>query len=90
MFVAIACDLGSDDRRRELYSMLRQYGFEAVLEDVYESVSIHPGSLSRLKRDIDRHTDSYDTVRLYQYPSEDTLVISSLSGKRWRKTVLRP
>jgi CRISPR-associated protein Cas2 len=41
-----------------------------------------------LKRELDRLTDSYDTLRFYQYPMEDTLVISVLKEKRWRKTVI--
>ena len=33
-------------------------------------------------------TDSYDSLRIYQYPLEDTLVVSSLKEKKWRKLVL--
>lgn len=90
MFVSVACELGSEDHRGDLYNLLKQYGFTAVLEGVFESVSLKPPALARLKRDIDRNTDSYDIVRVYQYPIEGTLVISSLEGKRWRKIVVQP
>jgi CRISPR-associated protein Cas2 len=33
-------------------------------------------------------TDSYDSLRFYQYPMESTLVISELREKKWRKTVV--
>jgi hypothetical protein len=33
-------------------------------------------------------TDSYDSQRFYQYPMEDTLVVSILKEKKWRKTVV--
>jgi len=42
-----------------------------------------------LKRDIDRLTDSYDAVRIYQYPLENTLQISTLKDKKWRKLIVR-
>ena len=89
MFVAVVCELGSDDNREELHALLRQYGFEQVYRDLYESMTIKENVLPRLKRDLDRRTDSYDRIRIYQYPLEGTLIITSLHNKRWRKTVLR-
>ncbi len=88
MFVAVVCELADDDHKRDVYELLRQYGFKNVYRDLFESVTIKESILPRLKRDIDRRTDSYDRVRIYQYPLEDTLVITSLDGKRWRRTVL--
>ena len=35
--------------------------------------------------DLDRATDSYDRVRFYQYPFDDTLVITDLETKKWRR-----
>ena len=89
MFVAVVCELGSDDNRQEIHALLRQYGFEQLYRDLYESVTIKENLLPRLKRDLDRITDSYDGLRLYQYPLEGTLIITTLRNKRWRKTVLR-
>ena len=89
VFVAVACDLGNEKHLADVHQLLRQYGFKRVHRGVYESVSIKPGILSRLKRDIDRKTDFYDSVRMYQYPVEGTLVITSLVEKKWRKSVLK-
>ena len=89
MFVAVACELGSDDQHNEVHALLRQYGFEQVYRDLYESVSLKESLLPRLKRDLDRRTDSYDKIRIFQYPLEGTLVITALQNKRWRKTILR-
>ena len=89
MFVAVVCELGGDDNRQEIHELLRQYGFEQVYRDLYESMTIKENFLPRLKRDLDRRTDSYDRIRIYQYPLEGTLIITALRNKRWRKTILR-
>jgi CRISPR-associated protein Cas2 len=88
MFVAVACDLGSEDHQRRVYSSLVEYGFQKVHEGLYESLTINENGLLRLKRELDRLTDSYDSLRFYQYPMENTLVISVLKEKKWRKTVV--
>ena len=89
MFVAVVCELGSDDNRGEVHALLRQYGFEPVYAELFESVTIKESLLPRLKRDLDRVTDSYDRMRIYQYPLEGTLVITTLRNKKWRKSILR-
>ena len=89
MFVAVVCELGSDDNRDEVHALLRQYGFESVYAELFESVTIKESLLPRLKRDLDRITDSYDRMRIYQYPMEETLVITTLRNKKWRKSILR-
>jgi CRISPR-associated protein Cas2 len=88
MFVAVACDLGSKDHQEKVHSSLVEYGFKKVHEGLYESFTINDQGLLRLKRELDRLTDSYDSLRFYQYPMEDTLVISVLKEKKWRKTVV--
>ena len=85
MFVAVSCDLASDDHRRAVYGLLRQYGFVRVLGSLYECTTLTTAYLARLKRDLDKVTDSYDKLRIYQYPMDQTLVITSLEEKRWRK-----
>ena len=89
MFVSIACDLSNEDHRLAVYELLRQYGFTMILNNVFETATIKENRLSRLKRDIDRITDYYDKLRFYQYPLDDTLVISFLSNKKWRKTFVK-
>ena len=87
--MAVTCECSSDDHRQAVYSVLRQYGFKAVLKDVHESASISETTLNRLKRDIDRITDSYDVIRLYQFPFDGTLAITSLKEKKWRRLKVR-
>ncbi len=88
MFAAVASDLGSPDHRSSVHQLLLQYGFKKMQENLFESTTISDAQLQRLKKELDRLTDSYDTLRIYQYPVEDTLVISSLKEKRWRRMVL--
>jgi len=88
MFVAIACDLGSEDHRENVHRVLLQYGLKRTQEQVYESVTINPDALPRLKKELDRVTDGYDTLRIYQYPMDGALVISSLKEKKWRKMIV--
>ena len=90
MFVAVSCELGTDDHRKAVYDLLLQYGFKRTLKTLFESTTIDDRYLARLKRDIDRATDSYDKIRFYQYPMDGTLVISSLDQKKWRKLTVRP
>ena len=87
VFVAIACELASD--KEDVYQLLTQYGFSSVHKDLYESVSIKPELLPRLKRDLDRRTDYYDKIKLYQYPMEGHFVVTALSEKKWRKIIMK-
>ena len=89
MFVSIAMDPGSEGRAKELADLLGQYGFQRVQRGLWESISISPGTLDRLKRDLDRATDAFDKLRFFQFPMEGTLVLSSLRDKKWRRTVAR-
>lgn len=89
MFVALACDAASIDNQKSLYDLITQYGFKKMAKDLFEHTGINEQTLMRLKRDIDRVTDSYDVIRIYQYPLQDTLVISSLKEKKWRKIIVR-
>jgi CRISPR-associated protein Cas2 len=89
MFVAVCCDLSSSDHDKQVAALLKQYGFAKAQERVYEHTSINEEYVKRLKRDIDRLTDSYDNVRIYQYPLENTLQISTLKDKKWRKLIVR-
>jgi len=88
MFVAVSCDLGNPDHRARVHNLLLQYGFKKMQENLFESTVIGEKTLLRLKKELDALTDSYDNLRFYQYPLEDTLVVSSLKEKKWRKLVL--
>jgi CRISPR-associated protein Cas2 len=86
MFVAVACDFSNPDHKDAISDLLLQYGFKRVFGSLFESAAIDEPSLTRLKIDIDRGTDSYDTIRIYQYPMENTLVVTSLEKKKWVKS----
>ena len=90
MFVAVCCDLSSSEHQKSIGVLMSQYGFQKVQQAVYEHTAINDEYLTRLKKDIDRHTDSYDIIRMYQYPMENTLVITTLKQKKWRKLVVKP
>ena len=89
MFVSIVCEISNDDHKIAVKNLLIEYGFKQIFEILYESVTIKEKELARLKRDIDRRTDSYDSVRIYQYPLDDVLVITTLRDKRWRRVVVK-
>jgi CRISPR-associated protein Cas2 len=89
MFVAVACEFASDDHRKAAYDLLAQYGLSRVQKDAFESTSLSETALGRLKKDIDRVADSYDSIRFYQYPVEGTLAITILKEKKWRRLVVR-
>lgn len=90
MFVSVACDYGNEDSRLRVDHLLLQYGFRKVQKNVYETTSLSEKNLARLKLDLDKLSDFYDSLRLYQYPLENTLVITALEGKKWKRTVLKP
>ena len=89
MFVAVACEFASEDHRSSAYSLLGQYGFKKVQKDAFESASLSETALSRLKKDLDSIADSYDSLRLYQYPVEGTLAITILKEKKWRRLIVK-
>jgi len=89
MFVAVACEFANDDHRKAGYGLLVQYGFKKVLKDAFESVALSETTLGRLKKDLDRIADSYDSIRLYQYPVEGTLAITILKEKKWRRLIVK-
>lgn len=89
MFVSVVCDIADMGHKDEVVDYLKRYGFSEIIENTFESSSISEKALIRLKRDIDQVTDFYDKVRFYQYPYEGTLVISFLTEKKWKKSIIR-
>jgi CRISPR-associated protein Cas2 len=90
MFVSIVLDPGSELRAKELTDLLRQYGFEKIQRGVWESGSIAQATLDRVKHDLDRATDAYDRIRIFQFPVDGTLVVSALKDKKWRRLTAKP
>jgi CRISPR-associated protein Cas2 len=89
MFVAVACEFANEDHRKAGYDLLVQYGFRKVLKDAFESATLSEMALGRLKKDLDRVADSYDGIRLYQYPVDGTLAITILKEKKWRRLIVK-
>ena len=71
-----------------------------LLYSMFVSVVLDPGgiecatltekNLNTLKKDIDRVTDYYDVVRMYQYPIDGMMAITTLNQKKWQRIMLRP
>jgi len=89
MYVSIAVDPGSEERAKELAELLIQYGFDKVQRGLWESSVVSAETLGRIKRDIDRSSDTFDRIRIFQFPVDGTLVMSTLKEKRWRRLVAK-
>ncbi len=83
-------DPGGVDTAKSLASVLTHYGFRKVQRACWESVDTGVTQLSHLKREIDRVTNYYDTVRMYQYPVKGMFAITELHHKKWRRCILKP
>ncbi|HNQ97196.1 MAG: CRISPR-associated endonuclease Cas2 [Spirochaetales bacterium] len=90
MFVSVILDPGGEESARQLAEILATYGFEKAQRACWETATINEQTLVRLKQDIDRVTDYYDTVRLYQFPVEGLLAVTVLIKKKWKRIVVRP
>lgn len=89
MFVSVAIDPGSEGRAKELADLLAQYGLEKVQRGLWESALVSPQTLNRLKADLDKATDAFDRLRIFQFPVDGTLALSTLRDKKWRRMVAR-
>lgn len=89
MFVSVAVDPGGEDSEKAVSGLLIRYGFTEVQKKLFESTHVNDKLLARLKLDLDRATDFYDNIRIYQYPIEKEMVITSLNENRWRRVVIK-
>jgi CRISPR-associated protein Cas2 len=89
MFVSIALDAGSEERAKEIAALLTQYGFEKIQRGLWESAFISPQTLNQVKKDLDKTCDAFDRLRLFQFPVDGTLVLTTLKDKKWRRLVAR-
>jgi CRISPR-associated protein Cas2 len=89
MFVSVAVDPGSEGRAKELADILAQYGLEKIQRGLWESALVSPQTLNRLKADLDKATDAFDRLRIFQFPVDGTLALSTLRDKKWRRMVAR-
>ena len=90
MFVSVVLDPGSIDTAKSLAVILKQYGFKKIQRACWESAVISEVQFVRIKQDIDRVTDYYDTLRIYQFPLKGLFAITELSKKKWRRCLIRP
>lgn len=90
MFVSVIIDPGGEESAVHLSELLTFHGFERVQRACWESSTVNEKQLIDLKREIDRVTDYYDVIRMYQYPVKGLLAISTLAKKKWRKILIRP
>ena len=90
MFVSVVLDPGGLESSRAIVSVLSQYGFVKIQRACWEHTAVTEKRLHTLKKDIDKVTDYYDKVRIYQYPVNGFMAITELNKKRWRRCMLRP
>lgn len=89
MFVAVMLDMSSEDHQISAEKILKIFGFQEKCKSLFESTTLGEKTLTRLKRELDKVCDSYDTIFFYQFPVDETLVITSLSKKHWRRRAIR-
>jgi len=82
-------DPGGEESAAHLSELLTFYGFERVQRACWESTTLSEKQLVALKREIDRVTDYYDVIRMYQYPVRGMFSITELHRKKWRRCVLK-
>ncbi|MBO4403780.1 MAG: CRISPR-associated protein Cas2 [Treponema sp.] len=85
MFVSVIIESGGIDSAKALLNILQLSGFKKIRRACWENMNITEDQLSDLKKDIDRVTDYYDKIRIYQYPVNGMFVITELKQKKWRK-----
>ena len=90
MFVSVVLDPGGLDSSRALAALLSQYGFVRIQRACWENTAVSEKRLHTLKKEIDRITDYYDRVRMYQYPVNGLPAITELNKKKWSRCILRP
>lgn len=90
MFVSVILDPGGIDSARLLVNLLSHVGFKKIQKACWENMNMSEAELTDLKKEIDRVTDYYDAVRIYQFPLEGMFVITELKQKKWRRCPMRP
>ncbi|MBR3549472.1 MAG: CRISPR-associated protein Cas2 [Treponema sp.] len=88
MFVSIVLEPGSIDSVRNIFNLLGHTGFKQIQKSCWENSSLSDADLTSLKKEMDRYTDYYDNIRIYQFPLEGKFVITELKEKKWRRLVL--
>ncbi len=90
MFVSVILDPGGEESARQMAEILASYGFEKAQRACWESASVNDQTLAKLKQELDRVTDYYDAVRMYQFPVDGVMAVTVLAKKKWKRIVVRP
>ncbi len=85
MFVSVVIEPGSLDSGKMIVDILSRYGFQKIQRSCWECLKLNEAKLSELKKDLDRVTDYYDSLRIYQFPLNGLFVITEMKQKKWRK-----
>lgn len=85
MFVSVIIEPGGLDSGKMMTDILSRYGMQNIQRSCWESLKLSEADLSGLKRDLDRVTDYYDKIRIYQFPLKGLFVITEMKQKKWRR-----
>ena len=89
MFVSVVLDPGSMESSKSLISVMTSFGYIKAQRACWENSAVSTAKLADLKKEIDRVTDYYDTVRMYQFPVDGAFVITELKQKKWKRLAMR-
>jgi CRISPR-associated protein Cas2 len=89
MFVSVIYDCADEDHKEAVRKTLKIFGFTERIKDTFETATISESSLLRLKRELDKAIDYYDSLRFYQFPMDGTLVITALMKKKWKRITVK-
>lgn len=89
MFVSVIVEPGGLDSAKSLAEILAHKGFTKIQKACWENSRVSDSDLAALKTEIDRVTDYYDKIRLYQFPIDNAFVITELDKKKWRRCALK-
>jgi len=82
-------DPGSVDSAEAIVNILTHYGFKKIQRSCWENMNFTESDLSEVKKHIDRVTDYYDNIRIYQFPINGMFVITELKDKRWKRCQMK-
>ena len=89
MFVYVLLDPSSMDSAKSLSSVFTHFGFKKIQRACWESTAVSSEIFNNLKKEIDRVTDYYDVIRIYQFPVEGSFAVTELAKKKWKRCVLK-
>ncbi len=89
MFVSVVLDPGGIDSAKSLSLILTLFGFKKMQRACWEHTGITVTQYEDLKREMDRVTDYYDTIRFYQYPVDGLFAVTELKQKKWRSCLIK-